>query len=373
MSAAPGDAPILSVRDLHRSFAATPAAGSRGAGREGRRRVAAVNGVSFDLAAGKTLALVGESGSGKSTTARLSSGSSSPTGAPSTSTESTGWRCPRGAQPAPPRGGGRLPGPGDVARSPDDGGGDRRRAARDPPPLHGTGAAGARGVPPFERRDARVGAFEDAARVLGRAAPADRDRPGARDRAAFRRPRRAGLGARRLRQGAGPEPPSRAPGDDSVPSRVLFIGHDLSVVRALADEVAVMYLGRIVEAGPAADLFARPRHPYTALLLASQPRRRPRPRPKGPSGSARPASRRRRPTRRRGARSILAARPRRGSAGNVPPRGGGWGGAGHPFPATSRSPAPEANCRRCKTFPGGSRTIPRGPHPLLVLNPRRFS
>ncbi len=51
----------------------------------------------------------------------------------------------------------------------------------------------------------------------------------------------------------------------------LFITHDLSVVRYLAHEVAVMYLGRIVEQGPAERIFARPAHPYTRALLASIP------------------------------------------------------------------------------------------------------
>ncbi len=52
----------------------------------------------------------------------------------------------------------------------------------------------------------------------------------------------------------------------------VFISHDLAVVEAIADRVAVMYAGRIVELGTARDVFGSPRHPYTALLLASAPR-----------------------------------------------------------------------------------------------------
>lgn len=51
----------------------------------------------------------------------------------------------------------------------------------------------------------------------------------------------------------------------------LFISHDLSVVRHMADEIAVMYLGRIVEIQPKADLFERPLHPYTRMLLDTIP------------------------------------------------------------------------------------------------------
>ncbi|HEY3635160.1 MAG TPA: oligopeptide/dipeptide ABC transporter ATP-binding protein, partial [Caldimonas sp.] len=51
----------------------------------------------------------------------------------------------------------------------------------------------------------------------------------------------------------------------------LFISHNLAVVRHVSDEVGVMYLGRIVELAEKAVLFARPRHPYTRMLLDAIP------------------------------------------------------------------------------------------------------
>jgi oligopeptide/dipeptide ABC transporter ATP-binding protein len=51
----------------------------------------------------------------------------------------------------------------------------------------------------------------------------------------------------------------------------LFISHNLSVVRHMSDEIAIMYLGRFVETGPADEIFTAPRHPYTRLLLETIP------------------------------------------------------------------------------------------------------
>jgi dipeptide transport system ATP-binding protein len=51
----------------------------------------------------------------------------------------------------------------------------------------------------------------------------------------------------------------------------LFISHDLEVVKHIADEALVMYLGRVVEQGPSADIFSAPRHPYTQALLSATP------------------------------------------------------------------------------------------------------
>ena len=58
---------------------------------------------------------------------------------------------------------------------------------------------------------------------------------------------------------------------DALGLTYLFISHDLHTIRSICRRVAVMYLGRIVEIGPAEDVFERPRHPYTLALLSALP------------------------------------------------------------------------------------------------------
>jgi|TARA_B100001964_G_scaffold226123_1_gene274687 oligopeptide/dipeptide ABC transporter ATP-binding protein len=57
---------------------------------------------------------------------------------------------------------------------------------------------------------------------------------------------------------------------------LLFIAHDLSMVRYVSDRMAVMYLGTVIETGPANDVFFEPKHPYTQLLIESNPEPDPR-------------------------------------------------------------------------------------------------
>ena len=130
----------------------------------------------------------------------------------------------------------------------------------------------------------------------------------------------------------------------------LFIAHDLALVKQVSDRVAVMYLGRLCELGPAEALYREPFHPYTVALLASIPspdpdapraRRRTR-----PSAAIRP----RRSTRPADVASARAARARRSAARSRCPRCASSPPT-TPSPATSRSSA-TAPGRRDGDAPG---------------------
>jgi peptide/nickel transport system ATP-binding protein len=232
------------------------------------RQVRAVDGVSFAVAAGETLAVVGESGSGKTTTARCVAGLLQPTAG---EIRIAGRLVPR-RPAARPRGlRQRLQ---IVFQNPDLTLNPRRRVleavAR---PLTLFGLADRRG------RRAAAARLLEAVGLDARALelfPAQLS-GGQRQRVAIAR-----AFAPRPELVVCDEPTSAL--DVSVQATVLnllaslqrregtsylFISHDLSVVRHIADRVVVLYLGRIVEAGTTAEVFAPPWHPYTEALLSA--------------------------------------------------------------------------------------------------------
>lgn len=263
------DAPLLQVEAIARAYAAPG-----GAFRHRGEAIRAVRDVSFELRRGETLALVGESGCGKSTTARIVLGLERP---------DAGTVRFDGADVH------ALSGHGLLAF--------RRRAQivfQDPVgslnPRIRVGEALAEplrvhGVVPRDRVPERVAALlrrvgldpEDAGRYPHEFSGGQRQRIGIA-RALSVEPDLV----------VADEPVSAL--DVSVQAQVLnlladlqrdlgltylFIAHDLAVVRQVAQRVAVMYMGRIVETGPCEDLFQRPLHPYTRALLEAVPRPRP--------------------------------------------------------------------------------------------------
>ncbi|WP_293865619.1 ABC transporter ATP-binding protein [uncultured Alsobacter sp.] len=251
--------PAVSVRGLRRDFV-------RGGGLlSTHATVRAVDGVSFDVSHGEVLGIVGESGSGKSTLARLITGLLRPTA-----------------------GDVRIAGRS-LAEA------DRRQRARliqqvfqDPySSLNPTQRVRdivalplvAQGDVPREERARRVSemlALVGLDPAVGERYPGQMS-GGQRQRVAIARAL-----VLKPRIVVCDEPTSAL--DVSVQAQILnllqalrrelnltlvFISHNLAVVEHIATHVAVMYLGRIVEAAPTAELFGSPRHPYTAALLQS--------------------------------------------------------------------------------------------------------
>jgi oligopeptide/dipeptide ABC transporter ATP-binding protein len=258
--------PLLRARDVVQEFAV------RGRGGVHDGVVRAVSGVSLDIYPGETLSVVGETGSGKSTLARS-------------------------LMHAPP------PKSGDVAFQ----GTSLTR-------LHGAALRDARRAMQMIVQDpyTSLDPLWPVARIVAEPLVA----AGMRDRAK-RRQRvgelldQVGLdisvhGARRARELSGGQcqrvaiaralaaSPALIIADEAVSSldvlvqaqvlnlldglrtslglSYLFIAHDLALVKQVSDRVAVMYLGRLCETGPAEEVYARPRHPYTVELLDAVPR-----------------------------------------------------------------------------------------------------
>ena len=241
--------PLLSLERVSRDFDVSRPWLNRVLEHEPRRVLRAVDGVSFEVESGETLALVGESGCGKSTVARLIVGLYAPTEGrvvfhgrrlqmifqdPYASLNPR-WRV-RDIVGEPIR----FLGTGarveellvQVGLSPDDGdkyphefsGGQRQRISI---------ARALGGEPDFLVCDEPTSALDVSvqAQILNLMSDLQS---------------RLGL-------------------------TYLFISHNLAVVSQVADRVGVMYLGRMVELSPAATLFSRPRHPYTRMLLDAVP------------------------------------------------------------------------------------------------------
>ena len=263
--------PLLEVKALTRHFAV-----KRGlVFRRDAGVVRAVDGVSFSLARGETLALVGESGCGKSTTARLVLRLLEPTGG-SVWFEGTDITAMTGETLRALRKRMQI-----VFQDPFASLNPRMTVGEtleEPLMVHNIGDAGS--------RRARV------AELLGLVGLAEYHAQRYPHEFSGGQRQRIGI-ARALAVEPSlivcDEPVSAL--DVSVQAQVinllrdlqrrlglsyLFIAHDLAVVKHMADRVAVMYLGQIVEIGPAAALFANPRHPYTRTLLAAIPRPDPR-------------------------------------------------------------------------------------------------
>jgi peptide/nickel transport system ATP-binding protein len=263
--------PLVAVHDLAKTFDVSAPWLNRVVERRPRQFVHAVDGVGFEIGRGRTLALVGESGCGKSTVARLLVGLYAPT---------------RGAvvfdgQDTAALAGGRL------------------RALRqrmqmifqDPyASLNPRWKVEDIVAEPLREHGLVEGTSAQAARVaellqsVGLAAADAQKFPhqfsgGQRQRISIARAL-----ATQPEFLVCDEPTSAL--DVSVQAQVLnimkdlqrakgltylFISHNLAVVRHVSDEVGVMYLGRLVELSPKVELFARPRHPYTRMLLDAIP------------------------------------------------------------------------------------------------------
>lgn len=257
------DTPVLEVTDLRKSFRV----------RRGWRKPAlelnAVNGITLSIARGETLGIVGESGCGKSTLSRMLSGVIEPTEGNFRFEGANMMALPSGQRQTAMRGIQM------VFQSPYSSLNPRMRAletVREPLDIH---------HPELSKAEREARAMAMLAEV------------GIPQELALRYPHQLS-GGQQQRIGIAralvgevslvicDEPVSAL--DVSVQAQVvtllrrlqaerglayLFVSHDLAVVGAMSNRIAVMYLGRIVEMGAARELLASPRHPYTRILVES--------------------------------------------------------------------------------------------------------
>jgi oligopeptide/dipeptide ABC transporter ATP-binding protein len=249
--------PLLEVNDLTMRF---PLVGSR-------KVVQAVNGVSFTLDRGETLSLVGESGSGKTTVGRCILGLIEASGG---SVVFGGERIGRGRTIRSKALRGRLQ---LVFQEPAESLDPRLRVGRslaEPLLMMKMNRADRdRRVLEIARR---VGLSEQALDLYPAQLSAGQQQRVGIGRAIITRPELIVLDE----PTSALDPTARAEVIDllirlqgELETAYLFISHDLSTVRYLSHRVAVLYLGMIVEEAPAAQLFAKPRHPYSIGLLSS--------------------------------------------------------------------------------------------------------
>ncbi|WP_296136250.1 ABC transporter ATP-binding protein [uncultured Tessaracoccus sp.] len=261
-----GSEVLCSVRDLHKRYPAM----SNGVIRRRIGWVHAVSGVSFDVHAGETLGIVGESGCGKSTLGRVLSALEPAT---------DGAVFVQGRDIANAKGRERKLLHRDVQMMFQD-----SYAAMDPrmrvdeiltEPLH---------IQRIGTRDEREGRAEDMVEEIGLSEQSLAKYPHQFSGGQLQRVGLARLLVLEPRLIICDEPVSAL--DVSVQAQVLnlmrrlqqerdltyvFISHDLSVVKYMSDRIAVMYLGKIVEIGPARAVVDRPRHPYTQALIDAVP------------------------------------------------------------------------------------------------------
>jgi oligopeptide/dipeptide ABC transporter ATP-binding protein len=146
------------------------------------------------------------------------------------------------------------------------------RIIEEPLSTHAVGAPAQRRARVHELMDKvgiRRNSTADTPTSFRRAAAAHRHRPRAGAQPGPDRLRRAGVRAGRVHPG--PDPNLLRDLQAEFGLTYLFISHDLSVVRYIADRVCVMFLGKVCEMGEAEAVYARPAHPYTRFLLESVP------------------------------------------------------------------------------------------------------